>query len=454
MNALITILALALCVCVLVVMPLILPAEFLASYGEFTIFDSSKALLLCAIIAGALTLMLSQNKLDGSFLVRLFLGALLFRILIAAFVFGLSLQGFFGADAYTYDSLGISLIKSWDGSMYDAGLVLRFTGKGLTGSGWGMIYLVGAIYSIIGRNMFAVQLVNAIFGALTAPIVFLTALRLFNHHKVARTAAIAVAFFPSLALWSAQGLKDGPIMFLLALTMFATLKLGEKFDPVFLFILVGSLFGLLSLRFYVFYIAAAAVGMAFIFGTRRMSAQSVLRQVVIVILMGGAFSYLGISRFANAQIEAYGNLEYVERVRADLSHSADSGYGKDLDVSTTSGALTAIPVGLVYLLFAPFPWQMGSLRSLITFPEMAVWWSSFPFLILGIWYALRFRLRQVAPILVFVSMLTLAYSVFQGNVGTAYRQRSQVLVFYLIFVAVGYFLYKEKREDRRTARIK
>ncbi len=85
---------------------------------------------------------------------------------------------------------------------------------------------------------------------------------------------------------------------------------------------------------------------------------------------------------------------------------------------------------------------------------MAVWWSSFPFLILGIWYALRFRLRQCAPILVFVSMLTVAYSVFQGNVGTAYRQRSQVLVFYLIFISVGYFLYKEKREDRRAAKVK
>ncbi|HVG29052.1 MAG TPA: hypothetical protein VM864_04970, partial [Pyrinomonadaceae bacterium] len=53
------------------------------------------------------------------------------------------------------------------------------------------------------------------------------------------------------------------------------------------------------------------------------------------------------------------------------------------------------------------------------------------------------------PILVFTMMLTLAYSVFQGNVGTAYRQRSQLLVFYFIFVAVGYVLMKERREDRK-----
>ena len=46
-------------------------------------------------------------------------------------------------------------------------------------------------------------------------------------------------------------------------------------------------------------------------------------------------------------------------------------------------------------------------------------------------------------------MLSLAYSIFQGNVGNAYRQRSQLLVFYFIFVAVGYVLMLEKREERK-----
>jgi hypothetical protein len=46
-------------------------------------------------------------------------------------------------------------------------------------------------------------------------------------------------------------------------------------------------------------------------------------------------------------------------------------------------------------------------------------------------------------------MLTLAYSVGMGNIGTAYRQRSQLLVFYFIFVAVGYVLYKESREEMK-----
>jgi hypothetical protein len=74
---------------------------------------------------------------------------------------------------------------------------------------------------------------------------------------------------------------------------------------------------------------------------------------------------------------------------------------------------------------------------------------SFPLLVLGLWYSIKHRLRQVSPIIIFTTMLTLAYSLFQGNVGTAYRQRSQLLVFYFIFIAVGAIILKERAEDRR-----
>ncbi|HEX8179996.1 MAG TPA: hypothetical protein VF525_10675, partial [Pyrinomonadaceae bacterium] len=92
-------------------------------------------------------------------------------------------------------------------------------------------------------------------------------------------------------------------------------------------------------------------------------------------------------------------------------------------------------------------------RQTITLPEMLVWWSLFPLLVLGLWFTLKYRLRQALPILLFTTMLTLAYSVFQGNVGTAYRQRAQLLIFYFMFVAVGYVLLKERREERQQQQV-
>ena len=89
------------------------------------------------------------------------------------------------------------------------------------------------------------------------------------------------------------------------------------------------------------------------------------------------------------------------------------------------------------MLFAPFPWQITSLRQSITLPEMIDLVGFISFAGLGLWFTIKYRLRMISPILIFTVMLTLAYSVFQGNVGTAYRQRAQLLVFYFIFVAVG-----------------
>jgi len=194
---------------------------------------------------------------------------------------------------------------------------------------------------------------------------------------------------------------------------------------------------------------SVAIAGAFVMGMQKVTAKNFARQFIIMILLGLSLTYLGITRYANVQLENYVSLERVQRSRSNAAMSAQSGFGRDVDVSTTEGALSTIPVGLLYLLFAPFPWQLTSLRQSITLPEMIIWWASFPLLILGLWFSIKYRLRQISPILIFTLMLSLAYSVFQGNVGTAYRQRAQLLVFYFIFVAVGYVLLLEKREERK-----
>jgi 4-amino-4-deoxy-L-arabinose transferase-like glycosyltransferase len=310
-----------------------------------------------------------------------------------------------------------------------------------------MPYLVAGIYALVGRNMLAVQFFNAICGATAAIVVYVCAQHIFQNVRVARAAALLVAFYPSLILWSSQALKDAPIVLLLAVAIMATLKLGERLSIKYGLVLLGALLGLLSLRFYIFYMVAAAICGAFIIGMKRVTAQSFGRQFLVMAGLGLTLTYVGVLRTASAQLGHYTSLETMQRSRQDLA-TAQSAFGQDVDVSTTSGALSVIPLGMVYLLFAPFPWQMANLRQSITLPEMMLWWGSFPLLVLGGWFTLKYRLRQALPILLFTMMLTLAYSIFQGNVGTAYRQRSQLLIFYFIFVAVGYVLMKERREER------
>jgi 4-amino-4-deoxy-L-arabinose transferase-like glycosyltransferase len=432
MNALLTIMALIVCVVVVIMAPTEGPA----------------ALLVCIVVAAIPFFFLLRRGGERQFLLRLFLSALVIRVLIGTLIFSLQLQDFFGGDALTYDFFGYAQLKAWGGDRYYGSLATTFMG-GAEGSGWGMVYLVAAIYGLVGRNLLAIQFINAVLGAATAVIIFLCASHVFNNSRVARLAAIAVAFYPSLVLWSSQGLKDGPIVFFLSLSILATLKLGEELSFRYLGILACSLIVLLSLRFYVFYMICVAIGGAFFIGMQRLTARTFIRQFVVLITLGLALTYFGVTRYANVQFGSYGNLQQIQSSRLDASTRAQSGFAKDVDVSTTEGALSAIPIGMLYLLFAPFPWQIVSLRQSITLPEMIVWWASFPMLILGLWFSIKYRLRQISPILIFTVMLSLAYSVFQGNVGTAYRQRAQLLVFYFIFVAVGYVLLLEKREEKQ-----
>jgi hypothetical protein len=447
MNALLTLLYLLLCVGIVIFVPPLV-APFSAVYGEFSGFDAAKAVLLCTGLAAIVGFYIYKRENDGQFLLRLFVAGLIARIVVGLAIFTFRAQDFFGGDALTYDGFGYAQLLGWGGDKYSQIIANQFVRSG-EGSGWGMVYLVAAIYGLIGRNMLAIQLMNSVFGAATAVVIYLCAQQVFQNSRVARIAGIAVAFYPSLVLWSAQGLKDGPIVFCLALAILATLKLGEKLTAKYIVVLLGALICLIALRFYVFYMIASAIAGAFIIGMQQVSATSFVRQFSAVILLGLALTYVGVTRSASVQFERYGNLEVLQRSRKDLARSAESGFGRDVDVSTTSGALTTIPMGVLYLLFAPFPWQITSLRQSITLPEMVIWWASFPLLVLGFWFAIKYRLRMISPILIFTVMLTLAYSVFQGNVGTAYRQRAQLLVFYFIFVAVGYVLIKEKREERK-----
>ena len=449
MNGLLTLMAIVLGVTIVLFVPA-LATPYDSGFGSVQAMTTemcARAVLFGFVIAALTALLVRRAETHGRDLLRLFLIALFLRIIVGTTIFVFHGQDFFGGDAWTYDYFGYQQLRGWAGDSYAQSQANLFIGKGI-GSGWGMVYLVAGIYEIVGPNMLAVQYLNAVLGAVTAPIIFICAKEVFNNSRVAKIAGIAVAFYPSLVLWSSQGLKDGPIVFSLALCILATLKLGKKFSLTYLALLIAALFCVLALRFYVFYMILIAVAGAFVIGIRAMSAQSVARQVVVMMVLGLSLTYLGITRYANVQYEQYGTLEQLQHSRLDASTSATSGFGKDVDVSTTSGALSTIPLGMVYLLFAPFPWQLGSLRQSLTVPEMILWWFSFPLLVLGIWFSVRHRLRQMFPILIFTSMLSLAYSVFQGNVGTAYRQRAQLLVFYFIFVAVGFVLLKEKREEK------
>jgi 4-amino-4-deoxy-L-arabinose transferase-like glycosyltransferase len=408
--------------------------------------DGMGAFLLCAVCSVVAALIISRHKDEKEFLLQVFLLGLFFRIVLAGVIYTFDLGAFLGGDSRTYDTLGYTLLQVWYGEISTTDTMAQRANV-VTGSGWGMYYMVASIYAVFGRNPLAAQMFSSVVGAATAPAAYICSYRIFHNKRVAKASALIVALFPSLILWSCQLLKDGFIIFLLILAMALVMQLQEKFDYISLALLILSLFAILSLRFYIFYMVAIAVVGSFVIGLSN-SPQAIIRRALVIMFVGLGLTYLGVMRNASTEIEQYGNLERIQRSRQNLAE-AESGFGEDIDVSTTAGAIGAIPVGFLYLMLAPFPWQVTNMRQAITLPEQILWWCSIPFLFGGLWYTIKYRLRNSIAILIFTIMLTLAYSIFQGNVGTAYRQRAQIQVFLFIFIAAGWTLMQERRENTK-----
>ena len=382
---------------------------------------------------------------ESRFLVRVYVATLLLRYFLAVFlnayagdsVFALTFWG----DSSQYDREATLLASSWSGEVVLAPLVQQQV------SGYGFYYFVAFFYYVFGHNALLVQFVNCTIGSLTVLVIYSIARMLFDV-DAARWAARFMAFFPQMIFWSGALYKDPAIMLCIAVTMYALLGLRERFSPRNLFLFVAASLLILTLRFYVFYFVAFATLGTFVFAQRRGLIASLFTQVGLVAVFLVAFSMVAREETLQRHAE-YFRLERVQVSREDLA-TAGSGFAAEIDVSTPEGALSAIPVGLLYLMFAPFPWAIQGIRQALTLPETLVWYSLMPALVRGIAYAVRHRLRAALPIFAFAISLTLAYSLFQGNVGTAYRQRTQITMFFFIFMGVG-IVEKRRRRERLQA---
>lgn len=368
---------------------------------------------------------------EGRFVGSLYTWTLLLRAATAVWLFmavdDQYIRAMFWGDSSQYDAAGRQLVQYWSGELLDPP-ILRI-------SGFGFGYFVGFVYWLVGPNQLLMQFVNATLGSLSVVTIYAIARDLFDEPS-ARWAGRFMAFFPQMIIWSAGLYKDPAILLCISLTIYAVLKLRQRLTLPLLLLYFVALLSLLSLRFYIFYIVAFATLGTFAFTERRSFASAVLIQGLLLGAFAAAFSFAAGTETLERHVEMV-DLEHVQQARADLTQSAASGFDDDADVSTASGALSAVPMGLAYLLFAPFPWAISGLRQALTLPETLVWYGLMPAFVRGLLYTVRHKFREALPILVFTLTLTLAYAVFQGNVGTAYRQRTQITMFFFVLMGVG-----------------
>src|SRR5258705_7523233 len=137
MNALLTLLYLLLGVAIVIFVPPLV-APYAAEHGVVTGFDIAKAILLCTSLAALAGFYSYKSDIDGKFLLRLFVAALLVRMTLGTAIFVFHSQEFFGGDALTYDFFGQAQLQGWWGDKYNQLIANRFV-QGGEGAGWGMV---------------------------------------------------------------------------------------------------------------------------------------------------------------------------------------------------------------------------------------------------------------------------------------------------------------------------
>jgi 4-amino-4-deoxy-L-arabinose transferase-like glycosyltransferase len=403
--------------------------------------------LLAVFVAGFLNLFVlyqiraRSEATETAFLVQVYGWTIMLRYSLAIalniFAANSAFAAAFWGDSGSYDIGGLQLSLKWSGEPITTAFMLHAV------SGYGWVYVVAAVYYVFGRNQLLVQMLNGLVGGLTVLVIYAIAARLFGR-PAARWAAIFMAFFPQMVFWSTGMYKDPPILLCIATAMFAVIRLHERLSLGMIVIFVAAIVALITLRFYIAYFVLFAALATFGFAQRRGAVRMVITYGLLIGVLYGALN-VAVKRDTLEQQSSYLTLERLQTTREDQATWGRSGFGQEYDVSTPTGALVALPTGLVYLLFAPFPWAVSGLRQALALPETLVWYALMPAFVRGLAFALKKHLRAVLPIVVFAVSLTVAYALMQGNIGTAYRQRTQITMFFFIFMGIGIV---ERRRQR------
>ncbi|HUE71270.1 MAG TPA: hypothetical protein VMP01_10335 [Pirellulaceae bacterium] len=219
--------------------------------------------------------------------------------------------------------------------------------------------------------------------------------------------------------------------------------------------LAASIMALFSLRFYLAVLLGPALGVALLLGRRRKRAggkaplllvrQAALAAVFIAVMVAVGFTGRA-QHVAPTSFDA--GLEKIQISRNDLA-GANSGYLPGADVSTPDRAVAFLPVGLVYFLTLPLPWQIGPLRQNLVIPETLLWILLYPLVALGATEALKKNFQGASLLLLVTGAMCALYALFSGNVGVTYRMRIQVWLLWAVFAGWGWQIWSQRRGRRR-----
>ncbi len=431
--------ALAVAVLAAVIVGIVLGAQMIES-PEAVIPMTIEFLLLMGF-----TLLLLRREPDRAargWLTKLVMGALLLR-LGAVFVVHYVAPSpyFFALDMIQYEREGQMLSLHWQGLGPEP--VLQSARQ------FAYPYINAFFHYLLGASTMGMVVLNMFAGTWTALLTFMIGREMLSE-RVGKVAAVLVAVYPSLILWSVLNIRDALTTCIVAFVVLVAVRSPRRRLRS-LIVLAGAMIVLSTFRDYMGILLLAGIGMGSIAAVRRgrvgttMVVGTALTLVVVLLAV----------RFGMFSVEVIQDpLATAAQLRTGLQQGAGSVFGAGADTGTIGGAIRYLPMGLAFFLFAPFPWAITSTLQLVTLPEVFLWYSLMPFTVMGFRAVMGSKSRQSLVVISVLMVVLVTYALVEGNFGTAYRHRAQMMPLFFIFTAVGAVQYRLRREARRTARMR
>lgn len=298
------------------------------------------------------------------------------------------------------------------------------------------LYPLSFAYKVLPDTPLVGQVFVALLGAGVAAIATRLALEALGPGWAALAGA-AVAIMPSQVLWGSLVLKDPFVWFLAASMALALAIVSSARGPASLVVLAALAVPLVALGFSrqtTMLLAAWALAMVGWVGRRdgRFVRLGIALTVALLapIAAGegpGGSNVLVSGASAVSEIRTRG-AEEAKTAVVDPSTAPQEGATDDL---------LHIPRGLSVILLEPYPWQeLHSFGQRLALAENLVWWPLILLALIGL-VDLRRHARVLAFPLLVGGGLTLLYALSEGNFGTAFRHRGELVWIVCLFAVFG-----------------
>jgi hypothetical protein len=374
---------------------------------------------------------------DRYFLVKLVLAGFLVRVVVAGIIHALGIYSTIAPDEGTFHGNGVRFCLWLKGET-----PFRLTSRYVDSVQVGYFYTVGFLYYVFGAVRFVPVLLNCVIGALTAVPIFRIA-RDLHGRESGRHAAVLATAFPSVLLWSTLLIRDSLVIFAIVWVISLVMDLRREFKLSRLAVFVGLMMALGTLRQYLFVIVGVCAVFSFLIGKAGKTGRSVVVGLLSIVALFGVVRYAGFGIWELERASLH-NLALQRQFNSSVADAAGS-FRPEVDISEPVAALTYLPIGMVYFLGSPFPWQALSTTQFMALPDVLLWYLLLPPIFFGLVHVCRTRFRDAAMVILVITAVTILYSLVEGNVGIIFRHRAQVIVPFMVFAGVGITLRRGRK---------